>query len=74
MEPFEALTGDEAGDLLAIGLTNALVADLMPFDGLQVFAGPLSGDLPPSLANVPVYIVTRWRRADLQTGSTPPPS
>ena len=36
--PFEPLTGGEGGQLLASGLTNGLIADLMLFDGMQVFA------------------------------------
>ena len=38
--PFQGLGGGEDGQLLASGLTNGLIADLMRFDGLQVFADP----------------------------------
>lgn len=52
----------EAASPLAVGLTNALVTDLMGFDGLQVFlANNMDGQtdkLPPALSNVPVYSVT----------------
>jgi TolB-like protein/Tfp pilus assembly protein PilF len=60
--PFEALTTDETSGLLAIGLTNALVDNLAPFDGLQVFAGLPTGDRASAvlraLAAVPVYVIS----------------
>jgi TolB-like protein len=36
--PFEDLTGTEAGRLLAGGLTQELITDLMRFEGLRVYA------------------------------------
>jgi TolB-like protein/Flp pilus assembly protein TadD len=55
------LGGGEGGKLLASGLTNGLIADLMRFDGMQVFAGP-PGDqadarLPPAATGLPAYLV-----------------
>ena len=60
--PFEPLTGGEGGPLLASGLTNGLIANLMPFDGIQVFAGLPAGqgraELPPAAEATPAYVVT----------------
>jgi TolB-like protein len=39
--PFEPLAGGEAAQLLASGLTGELIAELMRFEGMQVFAGQL---------------------------------
>ena len=59
--PFEPLSGGEDGRLLASGLTNGLIVDLMRFDGMQVFAGLPSGqgraELPPAAAEAPAYVV-----------------
>ena len=44
VEPFQGLTGGKGGQLLASGLTNGLITDLMRFDGLQVFAAGPDGD------------------------------
>ena len=59
--PFEPLTGGEGGRLVASGLTNGLIADLMLFDGMQVFAGLPTGqgraELPPAAAGAPAYVV-----------------
>lgn len=57
VEPFVSLSGGEDGRFLAIGLTNDLVADLVPFDGLQVFSGAIGPDLPAALKDVPLYLV-----------------
>jgi TolB-like protein len=60
--PFEALSGGEGGQLLASGLTGGLIADLMRFDGLQVFAGGPAGqrgsDLPPAAAGALAYVIS----------------
>jgi TolB-like protein len=60
--PFQGLGGGEGGRLLAHGLTNGLVIDLMRFDGLQVFAAPPGGAgeaaLPAAAAGAPAYVVT----------------
>ena len=60
--PFEGLSGGEGGQLLANGLTNGLVTDLMRFDALQVFAAAPGGDggapLPAAAAGAPAYVVT----------------
>ena len=59
--PFEPLSGGEDGRLLASGLTNGLIVDLMRFDGMQVFAGLPSSqgraELPPAAAEAPAYVV-----------------
>jgi adenylate cyclase len=58
--PLEA-AGDEGGRLLASGLTGELIATLMRFDALQVFAGVPPGqggaELPAAAAGAPVYVV-----------------
>jgi adenylate cyclase len=46
MVPFEDLTGSEAGRLFAGGLTEELIANLMRFANLRIFAA--SGDEPTS--------------------------
>ena len=60
--PFEGLSGGEGGELLATGLTNGLITDLMRFDALQVFAAKPGDDgrapLPAAAADAPAYIVT----------------
>ena len=60
--PFQSLSGGEGGQLLANGLTNGLVNNLMRFDGLQVFASPTTSDstmpLPRVAAGAPAYVVT----------------
>jgi TolB-like protein len=60
--PFQSLGGGEGGQLLADGLTNGLIADLMRFDGLQVFAAAPGGDaavpLPAAAAGAPTYTVS----------------
>ena len=58
--PLEA-AGDDGSRLLASGLTGELIATLMRFDALQVFAGvpPDQGGaaLPPAAAGAPAYVV-----------------
>src|SRR3954453_3240838 len=58
--PLEA-AGDEDSRLLASGLTGELIATLMRFDALQVFAGvpPDQGGaaLPAAAASAPAYVV-----------------
>jgi hypothetical protein len=45
--PFQGVSGGEGGQLLAGGLTNGLIADLVRFDALQVFAAaPGDGGAP----------------------------
>jgi TolB-like protein len=39
--PFQPLAGGEGAQLLANGLTSELIAELMRFDGMQVFTGQL---------------------------------
>lgn len=60
--PFQALSGGESGRLLANGLTNGLITDLMRFDGLHVFAAAPDGDgsapLPGAAASAPAYVLT----------------
>ena len=60
--PFQSLSGGEDGQLLANGLTNGLVNNLMRFDGLQVFASATTSDntmpLPRVAAGAPAYVVT----------------
>ncbi|MGD9511333.1 MAG: tetratricopeptide repeat protein, partial [Geminicoccaceae bacterium] len=60
--PFQALSGGEGGRLLASGLTNGLITDLMRFDGLQVFAAAPDSDgstpLPGAAASAPAYVLT----------------
>ncbi len=60
--PFDGLSGGEEDELLASGLTNGLIIDLMRFDGLQVFSAPPGSDgsaaLPAAAAEVPAYIIT----------------
>ena len=60
--PFEALSGGEGGQLLASGLTDGLISDLMRFDALQVFAGVAAGHgpatLPPAAARTPAYVIS----------------
>ena len=60
--PFQGLSGGEGGELLADGLTNGLITDLMRFDALQVFAAAPGGDsgalLPGAAAEAPTYVVT----------------
>jgi TolB-like protein/Tfp pilus assembly protein PilF len=48
--PLQSLGEGEGAELLATGMTADLIADLMRFDGLSVFVGPL----PPSRATDPV--------------------
>ena len=59
--PFQRLSGDEDGQLLADGLTNGLIADLMRFDDLQVFAAGSDGDsgkpLPGNAREAPAYVL-----------------
>ena len=59
--PLEA-SGDEGSQLLASGLTGELIATLMRFDALQVFAGAPpdqgSAELPPAAAGARAYVVT----------------
>lgn len=59
--PLRALAGGEAAQFLASGLTAGLIADLMRFEGMQVFAGvggsPDSPKLPPAIASGPAYLV-----------------
>ncbi len=59
--PLTSLTGDDSGQLLASGLTGMLVADLMRFEGMQVFAGQseaqAQGALPAAAAGLPAYLV-----------------
>ncbi len=58
--PLEA-AGGESSQLLASGLTNELIATLMRFDALQVFAGAPPGqgsaELPPAAAGTRAYVV-----------------
>jgi TolB-like protein/tetratricopeptide (TPR) repeat protein len=60
--PFQDLSDGEGGQLLANGLTNGLVTNLMRFDGLEVFAAPTDGSgripLPSAAGEVPAYVVT----------------
>ena len=60
--PFQALSGGEGGRLLASGLTNGLIADLMRFDSLQVFTAAPDSDgsapLPGAAASAPAYVLT----------------
>jgi TolB-like protein/Flp pilus assembly protein TadD len=60
--PFEPLAGGEGGQLLASGLTGGLIADLMRFDGMQVFAGVPTGQgataLPPAAAGPLAYVIS----------------
>ena len=60
--PFTPLDGGERGQLLANGLTASLIADLMRFDGMLVFAGlPESRgqtELPGIANGLPAYLVT----------------
>ena len=59
--PFTPLDGGERGQLLANGLTASLIADLMRFDGMLVFAGlPESRgrtELPGVANGLPAYLV-----------------
>ena len=54
--PFEPLAGGDGGEFLASGLTAGLIADLMRFDGMQVFAGSHGSqgvaELPPAASSV----------------------
>ena len=56
------MSGGEGGQLLANGLTNGLVNNLMRFDGLQVFASATASDnampLPRVAAGAPAYVVS----------------
>jgi hypothetical protein len=66
--PFQGLSGGEGGQLLADGLTNGLIADLMRFDALQVFAAaPGEGGAPlPAPAAVGARLTsTQTKRAHL---------
>lgn len=60
--PFEGLSSGEEDELLATGLSNGLITDLMRFDALQVFAAKPGDDgrapLPAAAADAPAYIVT----------------
>ena len=60
--PFQSLSGGEGGQLLANGLTNGLVNNLMRFDGLQVFASATTSDsampLPRVAEGAPAYVVS----------------
>jgi TolB-like protein/tetratricopeptide (TPR) repeat protein len=60
--PFEAQTSNETGRLLAAGLTNSVVDNLIPFDGLQVLAGLPTGvrasEVLGALAAIPVYVIS----------------
>lgn len=60
--PFQSLSGGDGGQLVATGLTNGLVNNLMRFDGLQVFASLTAGDsampLPRVAAGAPTYVVS----------------
>lgn len=60
--PFQALGGGEGSRLLASGLANGLIADLMRFDSLQVFAAAAGSDgsapLPGAAASAPAYVLT----------------
>jgi TolB-like protein len=59
--PLEA-SGDEGSQLLASGLTGELIATLMRFDALRVFAGVPpdegSSELPPAASGARAYIVS----------------
>ena len=59
--PLEA-SGDEGSQLLASGLTGELIATLMRFDSLRVFAGVPpdegSSELPPAASGARAYIVS----------------
>ena len=58
---FEPLGGGDGGQLLASGLTAGLIAELMRFDGIQVFTGLPAGqggeDLPPAATGTLAYVV-----------------
>jgi TolB-like protein/Tfp pilus assembly protein PilF len=60
--PLQSLSSGEGGQLLASGLTNELVNNLMRFDGLQVFASATTSDnampLPSVAAGAPAYVVS----------------
>lgn len=61
VQPFAPLDGGESGQLLASGLTASLIADLMRFDGMQVFAGPPESqggiELPDAAVGLPAFLV-----------------
>ena len=59
--PFEPLAGGEAAQLLASGLTGELIAELMRFEGMQVFAGQLGSsgkaEIPAAAVQDLTYLV-----------------
>jgi TolB-like protein/Tfp pilus assembly protein PilF len=62
VQPFRSLSPGEDGRLLASGITGELIADLMRFDNLEVYAGappePGEADMPPAAAERVAFVVT----------------
>ncbi len=59
--PFQALSSRDDAQLLASGMTGELIARLMRFDGLEVYAGmrtqPGRVEVPPAAADAVAFIV-----------------